>query len=419
MLWSRRPSPLHEKARAVGLDLTASRIRAVTIAAGKTRSLLLNDPDEALPLFVSLLGRTPEVGWAGYSHCRKTPHAVCSNFLAALGQPRVWKAGRHTLTPAAALELSLAATGGVVSAEAHAAVLALPAYLTPTQVSQVVSAAARVRLPLKGTAVGALALVADRATAFLSGKPTPADPPPPDWAVPLRPADPGPGTVVVIDADEYALSAAVVAVERDRVRLLASAAWPRLAARLWKEKLLDAVCDRCVRLCRRDPRDCAEAEQELFEQLDEALERVRGGSGVSLTVRTDHWYQDLIQQPEDFDGYCRALARGSGEAVAELLESAALPAPPRAVWLTHEAGLLPGLAHALRQYTPEGTTVEVLPAVAVARAAAALVPRWLVAELPRVHLDAIIPVPVPAAAPAPAAYDPRPTVTGPTPRSPS
>ena len=64
--------------------------------------------------------------------------------------------------------------------------------------------------------------------------------------------------------------------------------------------------------------------------------------------------------------------------------------PPRAAWLTHEAGLLPGLARALHQNTHEGTAVEVLPPDAVAEAAAALVPRWLSAELPRSHLDATL-----------------------------
>ncbi len=57
--------------------------------------------------------------------------------------------------------------------------------------------------------------------------------------------------------------------------------WPQLAVRLWKNKLLDAVSDRCVRMCRRDQRDSAEAEQALYEQLDEVLDRA---------FRTTHQY---------------------------------------------------------------------------------------------------------------------------------
>jgi hypothetical protein len=160
---------------------------------------------------------------------------------------------------------------------------------------------------------------------------------------------------------------------------------------MWKNKLLDSISDRCVRMCRRDPRDSAEAEQSLFEQLDDALDRLRTGQRVSLTIRTAHWYQDLLLQPDELDGYCGALAQAGAESVREMIAS--LPAPPRAVWLTHAAGRLPGLGLAIHQCTPEGTAVEVLPPGAVAHAAAALVPRWLSADLPRTHLDTVLPYP--------------------------
>src|SRR5262249_7716263 len=274
-----------------------------------------------------------------------------------------------------------------------AVVLALPAYLSPAQVGRVVTATARVKLPLKGTAVGTLAMVADRAAAVLAGKPVAPELPPPDWVVPLHPAATGPGAVVVLDADEYALSAVVVGVERSQVRLIGSASWPRLSVKAWKDRLLDAIADRCVRLCRRDPRDSADAEQGLFNQLDEALDKARAGQRVGVTVRTDRWFQDVVQQPDEFDGYCATLARGAAEVVREFAAGIGLPEPARAVWLTHEAGRLPGLARSVHMPTPEGTAVEVLPQNAVAQAAAALVPRWLTGSLPRVHLDAVLELP--------------------------
>ena len=392
MLWSRKATPTHDKARHAGIDLTASRARALSVGGGKARVLVLDETYGELPLFVALDRRAAEVGSAGYQLCRKMPHAACSNFLPAIGQPREWRNGRHVLTPDAALELALAKVRGPVAAESEAAVLALPAYLAPVQVTKVVAVANRVKLPLKGTAVGALALVADRAAAVLAGKPAAPEVAAPDWVVPIRPAAAGPGAVAVVDADEYAVSAAIVAVDRDRVRLVALGCWPRLAVKLWKDRLLDAISDRCVRLCRRDPRDSAEAEQALFEQLDDALDRTRDGQRVNFTVRTDHWYQDVVQQPEEFEAHCSGLARTAGESVRELIDNAGLALPPCAVWLTHEAGRLPGLARAVHQNTPEGTAVEVLPPDAVALAAAALAPRWLAAELPRAHLDATIPL---------------------------
>ena len=392
MLWSRKSAPVHDRARAVGLDVTASRVRGEAVGS-KSRPLVLDDPDAELLLFIAGDRRTPDLGRGGFALCRKNPHLVCSNFLSALGQAREWKIGRHTLTAETALGLTFDKLRGPVSAETDAAAMVLPVYIGPPQVARVIQAAGRSKLALKGTAVGALALAATRAASLLSGKPTALSGA--DWVVPMRPTA-GPGAVVVIDADEFATSAALVSVESDRVRLAGSAVWPRLNVKAWKDRLLDAISDRCVRLCRRDPRDSAEAEQALFEQLDEALDRARAGQRSSLCVRTAHWFQDVVQQPEEFENHCAALARLAGDSVRDFTNGIGLTEPPRAVWLTDAAGRLPGLVRAVHANTPEGTTVEVLSPNALAAAAAALVPRWLAGELPRAHLDSTIPLaPVP------------------------
>jgi hypothetical protein len=272
--------------------------------------------------------------------------------------------------------------------------MALPVYLGPAQVTRLGVTAGRSKLALKGTAVAPLALVAHHAPALFSGKLASVSGA--DWVVPLRPTG-GPGAVVVIDADEFATTAAVVSVEADGVRLGGSAVWPRLGVKAWKDRLIDAVSDRCVRLCRRDPRDSADAEQMLFEQLDEALDRTRAGQRIGLTVQTAHWFQDISQQPEEFEAHCAALWRLAGDSVRDFTNGIGLAEPPRAVWLTDAAGRLPGLVRAIHANTPEGTAVEVLPPNAVATAAAALAPRWLAGELPRAHLDSAIPL-TPAAA---------------------
>ena len=392
MLWSRKPPLIHDRPRAVGLDVTASRARAEAVAGIKSRPIVLDDPDAELALFVAGDRRVLDAGRAGVALCRKLPHLVCSNFLAALGQTREWHLGRHTLTADAALAVVFDKLRSPVTSVTDAAAMALPAYLAPSQVTRAVAVAGRARLPLKGTAVGALAVAADRAGTLLAGKPAALERPDADWVVPLRPAAAGPGTVVVIDADEFALSASAVSVEREWVRAGAVAAWPRLAVKAWKDRVLDAVADRCVRLCRRDPRDSADAEQALFEQLDDALDRARAGQRIGLTVRTAHWFQDVIQQPDEFEAHCAALARLAGDAIREFVADGGLTEPPRAVWLTHAAARLPGLARAVHANTPESTAVEVLPPGAVAAAVAALVPRWLAGDLPRVHLDSVIPL---------------------------
>ncbi|MBY0460794.1 MAG: hypothetical protein K2V38_26030, partial [Gemmataceae bacterium] len=168
MLWSRKPAPVHDRARAVGLDLTASR--ALAEASG-SRALLLDPPDHELPLFIAGDRRTPEVGRAGVGIARKNPHLVCSNFLPALGQAKEWKLGRHALVAEAALGLVFDKVRGPVLAESDAVGLALPAYLSPSQVTRVGFVAERSKLPLAGTASAALALVADRAFELLATRP--------------------------------------------------------------------------------------------------------------------------------------------------------------------------------------------------------------------------------------------------------
>ena len=308
-----------------------------------------------------------------------------------MGQQREWRTPRHVLTPEAALGVVFQKLCERAVAPTDIVGLALPHYLSTPQMVAVAEAAGKAGLALKGVVAAALALVADRAAAVLAGR---TDAPEsdeavalPDWVVPLRPAAAGPGAVVVLDADEHALSGAVVAVAPDEARVLATAAWPRLGLKAWEDRLIDAVADRCVRLCRRDPRDSADAEQALFEQLDDALDRLWAGQRATLTVRTAHWYQDVVQQPDDFDAYCVGLTKLAAEGLRELMDATGLPVPPRAVWLTHAAGRLPGLCKAVHAHTAECTAVEVLPPRAAAaggrRAAASLAGRRVAAGADR------------------------------------
>lgn len=390
MLWSRKSPSVHDRTRIVGLDVNASRFRGVSVGGGKYRALAFDDPAEELALVLTGERRTAEIGRAGVALCRRLPHLVCSNFLPSLARPQEWRAGRHTFTAEAAFGLALDKIRGPILAESDAAAIVLPVYLAPDQIVRAVITATRAKLPLKGTAAAPLAVVAARAAALLNAKPAPGAPAK-SGIVPIRPNASGTGSVVVVDADEHALSASIVSYTRDGAKLLVSAAWPRMGVRVWKDRLLDAIADRCIKLCRRDPRDSAEAEQALYEQLDEALERSRAGLKVSLTVRTAHWFQDIEHPADEFDHYSAALAQSSAEALREFVAGSNLDVPPRTVWLTHDAGRLPGLAKAVHMNTPEGTLVEVLAPPAVALAAAALVPRWQSGELPRTHLDAAIP----------------------------
>lgn len=379
MLWNRpkTASPAPPSAPLAGVDLNSSRVGAVTVTNVVAKVIALAGFEAELPLTVSL-----ETRRVGPVACRKAPHLVCSNFLSQLGVPREWRGPKLTLTP----ESALLATFEALRPSVDQFALTLPGYLTHTQVASVRKLATESKLTVTGSANCALAIAAHRAEMFLAARPVTEKP---DWVVPLHPNEAGPGIVLVIETDETALSATAILVDERETKILSSSAWPTLSGKLWKDRLLDAVADRCVRLCRRDPRDSAEAEQGLFDQLDHALTQSRKGADVTLSARADRWYQDLPLTPAEFETFCVALVKQAVQNVRDLVT--ALPMPPKAVWLTSASALLPGLAASLYDHSLEGTDVAVLPSEAAAEAAAALDARIRNGLLSAEHHDAMLP----------------------------
>jgi len=387
---SKKSATPSDRTKLVGLDLTASRARAVALALGRTRPLLLEDPEEDLRLSIDLSKHHTAVGRSGSNNSRRLPHLVCSNFLPQLGHSHEWQAGRHVFSPEDALRRVFDELRDPIAAETDAVGLAVPAYLSATQVKSAARLAKEAKLPLRGTASTPLAVAAHRVDWLLDPS---SDTRKPEWVVPLRTGAAGPISVIIVDVDEFALHATLVGLEPNEVQQFGTAVWPKASFKLWKDRLLDAISDRCVRVCRRDPRDSADAEQALYDQLDKALDNIRVGQPAALTVRSEHWYQDLSHRPEEFDAFCGPLSKIAAEGVLELLRSSNLTVLPRAVWLTDAAARLPGLAMSIHRALPEPTEVLALSIDAVADAVAALVPLWLRNELPRGHLDTSIPIP--------------------------
>ena len=390
---SRKSSPeiRNDRSASLGVDLNAGRVRATAGRSNRHRVLLLDDPFADLPMTISMEQRTPEVGRAGARLVRRLPHAVCANYLPFLGQSQEWSAGRLTLRPESAISLALDRLRVLCTGYDHLA-MAVPAYLILSQMTKFVPLVMRAKLPLNGTVVAPLAVAADRATQLLHDEPLSQNAK--TWVVPIhRSGQAAPTTTVIVDIDDYALTVTLVRVDEEQAQILGSSAYPRLGLKVWKDRLLDCVADRCVRLCRRDPRDSAEAEQSLYEQIDASLDLIRDGHKVAIKARAANWFQDLIFQPDDFEGFCSGMLKQTVQAVNELILTSSLLQPPRAIWLLHDAGRLPGLRKLLHQHATEQTYVTTLPPEAVSMAAANLAERWRVGELPRSHLDSSIPFP--------------------------
>jgi hypothetical protein len=373
--------PHGAKGPLIGLDLNSTRARAVSAPAGQAPEPLPIAGEVELPLAVSLEGRSPEAGRAGLALVRRAPHLACSNFLPFLGDGREWSAGRHRLDAAGALALVLDRVHATCAA-AQAVAFAVPAYLNGDQLGMLARLAEKARLRVCVRVPTPLAVTL---TAYAEQQ----------WT----------GPTLVVDADDHALTWAVVAVEFGQARVLCTQAVPHLGLRAWKERLLDVVADRCVRQTRRDPRDSAPAEQGLYDQLDGAFDACRRGQMAELMVQMAQWGQNLILRPDELAAACVPLVRQTLAELRALRRSLPLSITP-VLLVTDAAGRLPGLVRALEdalgpaEPAPEReadsedfgegllddeligrTSVSVLSPGAAARAACDLATRWQRGEL--------------------------------------
>ena len=319
----------------VGLDLNSTRARAATAGQGQSaRALSLDSRHAELPLALALDGRIPEVGERGLTLRRKAPHSACVDFLHFLGERRHWGSGRSRVDASRALELVFARLRASLP-EADTVALALPAYLTREQIDRVPGLAQKAGLPSQ------LWLSASLAAALSAAAEHPWD-----------------GPALVLDADDHALTWTAVGAGEGVLRILDVQALPRCGASGWKEALLKAASDRCVRQTRRDPRDSAEAEQSLYDQLDAVLDGCGRGEVVDLVVRMTGLCQNLLVTPEEATTRCapfvaRALAEMNG-----LLGALPGGAPCRVVLVTASASRLPGLLASLHEAVARWTTAE-------------------------------------------------------------
>lgn len=377
----------------IGLDLNATRARAIQgenagAGAQAPLALLLDGNERELPLALSLEERHPRVGRAGASLCRRSPHLSCVDFLPHLGEDRVWIGGRHQLDAAGAWALVCTHLHQRFG-RAEGVTVALPAYFHAAQTALLADGAGRARLRLLGSVPAPLA-AAWAAHGYLP------------WS----------GQAVVLDVDGHALTLSAVAVRDDQLHLRHVHLVPRLGRGVWLGRLLDGAALRCIRLSRRDPRESAETEQALFDQLAAVLDG-GGDEPAEMVLQTPHWYQHLHFAPAELSAICAALVQRTLAEIQQLLADIADWDAMGAVLLTGPAARLPGLTAAIEEMIlppdamppldednadfGEGliednglpARIHVLDDDAVARAAFDLALRQQRGDLPRGHLDGI------------------------------
>src|SRR5260370_24118566 len=119
--------------KLIALDMNATRVPGVSEGASGIPQLLpLEGTHTELPLMACLDSRRPQIGSAGLAFSRHAPHLVCASFLAFLGSPRTWSAGRHRLDAAQALALVFDHLQSTCTG-ARGIVIGLPAYIADAQ----------------------------------------------------------------------------------------------------------------------------------------------------------------------------------------------------------------------------------------------------------------------------------------------
>jgi hypothetical protein len=392
----------------IALDWNATRIRAVLGLAGEyPLPVPLEPPEFDLKLAIAVEKGSTQVGASALRMCRSSAHLVCQGFLPFLtgrpGQGPKWQLGRQTLDARGACELVWRRLQSLGSS-AQGILLAVPGYLQPMQVEALQHLGEQAGLPLLGSVPATLAAaMAGHAEQF--------------WQK----------AVIVVDADDHALTIGWVKSLSDKAHLLETQSHLHLGKRFWKDKLINSLADLFVWQHRLDPRDSPMAEQSLFDQLDVLLDAAMQHRAVQLGVQSQHWFKHLLVHPEQTVLFCEPLVQQVVREVEQLMLSAPVEATPRGILLTHQAGRLPGLLEALqalvrpqpRSGSRSGETelnlqtvsddedfgdellqgdveelagVLVLPPEAPARAVHSLAELFRKGTLPRGHLETIAPL---------------------------
>jgi hypothetical protein len=313
----------------IGLDLDATRARAVSAPVSQPPApLRLTESHVELPLALNLEGRQIAIGASALRLCRRLPDFACQDFLPYLGRKWHRACGRHRVDAERAVGL-VADYLGRAFGRCEGAAIAVPSYLDPAQIEYLAGLADRGHWRLFGWTPRSLAAI-----------------------LAARDRLPWTGVVLVLDVDGHALTLSAVGIETNRAVLLLSESAPAWSRNVWLTRLLDGVAHRCIRLTRRDPRESAETEQHLYDQLLAVLEQPLGNQPVEMVLQTGQWYQRLSISAKDLAAPCAPLAAQVLVRLREVVEATAAHGPVGLVLLTASAARLPGLAAAVEAALP-------------------------------------------------------------------
>ena len=377
-----------DRSHGVGLELNSGLSRAATGTPSRFRAVALDEPGPELALASYWGGREILLGRAADALSRVEPHLICRDYLSNLGKPWRFKADGRAVDAESAAEIAVKKLAELLGGFEEVAAVVPPSIGT-SAVQRLIGIARKAGLPWRASAVTGLAVAAQAGPMVLDGVAPQDAPPGSNWVVPIRRSGPPARSAlaVMVEADDSGLCLSEIELDNDRASIRRTAHVPRLAVRLWKERILEALADRCVKQCRRDFRDDASAEQAAYDQIGPALTRALHRQRAAFSVRMAHSFQDLSFSHDEFAGLAEKLVR---QFSGEFREFCGGRDAPAVVWVTHDAAKLPGLTEAIVANSSPKTQISILAPEAVAVAAAALVRRRRMGDLPDSHLDSSI-----------------------------
>jgi hypothetical protein len=308
----------------VGMDLSSTRARAVNGPDSVAPvPLALEDDHAEFPLALSLESRSLTVGRYALASCRKMPHLACLDFLPHLGGQRVWAVGKQRIDAARALSL-VCATVAPRFAKTQSIALTLPTYLDGRQRSHLGQIAANARWRVSATVAAPVAAALALFEQLQHG-----------------------GLVLVGDVDGHCFTWSAVEIRDDRAALLEATPLTAAGRSAWIRRLLDGIAIRCVRNTRRDPRESADAEQGLYDQLADRLDNRPEASRAEFIIQTSQWFQNLMLEAEELRTWCAPLVSQVIASMLDVRDQSGQHGPIAGILLTSSAGRLPGLVVAL------------------------------------------------------------------------
>lgn len=311
----------------VALDLNSTEMRAVRGKESREANPVRLQKDcNALPMALNIEARSPLIGQTALNVCRKSPHLVCMDFLPLLGGDRIWRSRKHKLDASKALKYVFDHVGAQVG-RTQGVALSTPIYWDERQIEIAWQLLQKARLKPLGSVSRPLA------AALAAHRERP-------WS----------DLAILVDVDSRALSWNAIHVEHGEARILESSILAELGETTWKDRILSLIADRCVRQCRRDPRDSAEAEQILFDQVEKAFHACIENRRAEISLQTGSWFQEMNLLPEQILGCCSRLVQRAMTELQLLFPHVDDHGPLQSVIVTHSAAQLPGLVPALRNF---------------------------------------------------------------------